>query len=324
MASMTTTTRKIVVAVNPTASFGKNATVGDRVASRLRAEGHDVTVLQEDSYAELCRVASFALRTVPDAFVVVGGDGMVSLGANLLATTTVPLGIIPTGTGNDMARALGIPHSDPDAAIDTLIEALSRPGLEIDAGRIRHLDERTGDASVTWFASVLSAGFDATVNERANRLRWPKGSNRYLVALAIELARLRPITYTLTLDGVEIVTQAALISIGNGVSIGGGMKVTPDAMLDDGQFDVLVVQPLSRMAFLRLFPRVFSGTHTTDDRVAVYRATNVTVDSPGVVAFADGERVGPLPVEAELVPGALFVLAPEPRLDPSKVFGQHE
>jgi diacylglycerol kinase (ATP) len=299
----------IVVAINPSASFGTSRHVGPAVVSRLRELGHTVTSLSEPSFERLRAAAREAVDAAPDALVVVGGDGMVSLGVNLLAESPVPLGIIPCGTGNDMARGLGIPVGDPDAALEALVLALERPPRVIDAGRIRHADAATGDDTTTWFASVLSAGFDAIVNERANRLRHPRGKSRYLVALMIELARLRPIRYRLVLDGIETETDAALVAVGNNQSIGGGMRVTPDAVLDDGLFDVLVVTPLSRLAFLRVFPRVFAGTHLSDPRVSVHRARSVRIEAAGVVAYADGERVGVLPVDIEMVPGALRVLA---------------
>ena len=307
---MAITGKRIVVAINPSASFGKNKAVGAHVVERITAAGHEVVELREPTYAQLVASAHAAVATKPDAFVIVGGDGMVNLGVNVLATTSVPLGIVPSGTGNDMARSLGIPHDSIDGALDVILAAVNRPPAEIDAGLIRHADDETGADTQTWFACVLSAGFDAIVNERANQLRRPRGKNRYLVALAIELARLKPIRYSLTLDGVDHSTDAALISVGNNVSLGGGMKVTPNALLDDGLFDVLVVQPLSRTAFLRVFPRVFRGEHLSDPRVEVQRAKRVVISAPGVVAYADGERVGPLPIDIELVPGALRVLAP--------------
>jgi len=300
----------IVVAINPSASFGKSREVGPAVVATLRALGHLVTSLTEPDFEQLRDSARRAIAKKPDALVVVGGDGMVSLGVNLLAHTKVPLGIIPSGTGNDMARGLGIPVGNTEAAIEALVDALARPARAIDAGRIRHLDSETGEATTTWFASVLSAGFDAIVNERANRLRHPRGKSRYLVALVIELARLRPIRYRLVLDGVETVTDAALIAVGNNQSIGGGMRVTPNAVVDDGLFDVLVVTPLSRIAFMRVFPRVFAGTHLTDPRVTVHRAKHVRIEADNVAAYADGERVSLLPVDVEIVPGALRVLMP--------------
>jgi diacylglycerol kinase (ATP) len=309
---MTAKPQKIVVAINPTASFGRNKAVGARIVARLREVGLEVTALEKSNYLELLAASHAAVASRPDAFVVVGGDGMVNLGANVTAETGVPLGIIPSGTGNDMARALSIPHDDADAATETLIEALKHPAIEIDAGLIRHTDDKTGEKRSTWFACMISAGFDALANERANNMTRPKGASRYVVALVIELAKLKPINYRLVLDGKEIVTQGTLVSIGNGVSLGGGMKVTPDAMLDDGQFDVLIVQPMSRTAFMRIFPRVFKGTHVLDARVDVYRAAHVTLESPTVVAYADGDRLGHLPIDIENRPGALLVLAPQP------------
>ena len=307
---MTTKPQRLVVAINPSASFGRGSAVGPAVVETLRALGHDVTSLTEPNFEQLLDAARKAVKSKPDALIVVGGDGMVSLGTNLVAMTKVPLGIVPSGTGNDMARGLGIPVGDTEAAIDALADALQRPARVIDAARIRHTDPETGEERLTWYACVLSAGFDATVNERANNLRHPRGKNRYLLALAIELVKLKPIAYRLVLDGKEIVTKAALVSVGNNVSLGGGMRVTPNAILDDGLLDVLIVQPLSRAAFLRVFPRVFSGTHITDPRVTLHRAKRIVIEADGVVAYADGERVGPLPIDIEVVPGALRVLAP--------------
>ncbi|MES2169206.1 MAG: diacylglycerol kinase [Actinomycetota bacterium] len=141
-------------------------------------------------------------------------------------------------------------------------------------------------------------------------MTWPKGRMRYNVALLYELIGLKPITYTLTLDGEVRVVRGMLITVGNGVSIGGGMKVTPDALLDDGLLDVLIVERLTRIQFLRIFPRVFKGTHLTDPRVSVVKVRRVTIAADGVVAYGDGERIGPLPIDIEVKPGALKVLAP--------------
>jgi diacylglycerol kinase (ATP) len=305
----TTKPLRLTVAINPSASFGKGKDVGPAVVQTLRALGHEVTSLQEPDFEQLVESGRKSVATKPNALVVVGGDGMVNLGANLVAKTSVPLGIVPSGTGNDMARGLGIPIDDTEAAIEQLIASLAKPARVIDAALIHYLDDETGKPATRWFACVLSAGFDAIVNERANSMRHPKGPSRYLIALGLELAKLKPIAYRLELDGETIVTSGALISVGNNVSLGGGMKVTPDALLDDGLLDVLVVQALSRTAFLRIFPRVFKGTHVTDRRVAVYRAKRIRIESDAVVAYADGERIARLPIDIEIVPGALKMLA---------------
>jgi len=299
---------RLVVAINPTASFGKGRDVGPAVVQTLRALGHEVTSLTEPDFDQLNESARKAVRGKPDALIVVGGDGMVNLGTNLVVGTRVPLGLVPSGTGNDMARGLGIPHDNTEAAIAALLAALERPPRAIDAGRISWVDAETGIAASRYFACVLSAGFDAIVNERANRMRRPKGPSRYTIALALELASLRPIPYRVVIDGEEIVTSGALISVGNNVSLGGGMKVTPDAKVDDGLLDVLIVEALSRVAFMRVFPRVFKGEHVTDRRVRIIRGKRVRIESPGLVAYADGERIAPLPIDIEVVPGALRVL----------------
>ena len=303
---MTTTRRKrIVVAINPQASFGKTRAVGPAVVHTLRAAGHEVTSLTEPDLEQLSAAAAAALKKKPDALVVVGGDGMVNLGVNLVAETRIPLGIVPSGTGNDMSRGLRIPVGDTEAAIDALLDALSRPPRVIDAGRVTR-----SDGIVSWYGCVLSAGFDAIVNERANLMRWPRGRSRYNLALLRELAMLKPISYRLELDGIPRQTKAVLVAVANNTSLGGGMLVTPDASLDDGLLDVLVVQPLSRVAFLRIFPRVFKGTHVTDERVSISRASRIRIDADDVVAYADGERVSSLPIDIQVIPGALRVLAP--------------
>lgn len=307
---MTTKPLHLVVAINPTASFGKGVHVGPAVVQTLRALGHDVTSLQEPDFDQLMEAGHRAVAGKPDALIVVGGDGMVNLGTNLVAKTKVPLGIVPSGTGNDMARGLGIPHDNTEAAIEALVAALGKPPRVIDAGLVSFTNDETGRPDTRWFACVLSAGFDSVVNERANRMEHPKGASRYIIALGLELLGLKPIDYRLELDGVELVTRAMLVSVGNNVSLGGGMKVTPDALVDDGVLDVLVVQPLSRIAFLRIFPRVFKGTHTTDPRVTIHRAKRIRIESDVAVGYADGERFASLPVDIEVVPGALRILAP--------------
>ena len=172
---MTRGPRRLLIAVNPYASFGRNRWVGPAVAERLVDEGYEIALVREANFELLRRETQSAFEQGTDGLVVVGGDGMVSLGVNILARTGIPLGVVAAGTGNDLARA----------ALDALVEALRRPPQVIDLGLAHH-----GEIS-TWFACVLSAGFDAVVNERANRMVRPRGPSRYTIALIRELAHLR-------------------------------------------------------------------------------------------------------------------------------------
>lgn len=311
---MATTRRtRIVVAINPTASFGASPDVGPAVVRTLRASGHDVTSLTEPDVEQLEASARRALASRPDALVVVGGDGMVNLGANLLAGSTVPLGIIPSGTGNDVARGLGIPHDDTEAAIRMLDASLQSGPRAIDAMRLRWTEAGTGASRERRVVGTVNAGFDARVNERANAMRFPKGPRRYTLAILAELVRLHPVRYRLTVDGAERTVSANLVTVANNVSFGGGMLATPEAELDDGELDLFVVRPLSRINFLRIFPRIFTGAHVGHPSVSIERVRRVRIDADEpIVAYGDGERIAPLPLEAEVVPGALRVLAPWP------------
>ncbi|SDS49221.1 diacylglycerol/lipid kinase family protein [Microterricola viridarii] len=293
---------RLTVAINPNASFGRRRDVGPRVAERLAEAGHQVAMLREPNLELLRREAEDAVAHGTDALIVVGGDGMVSLGANLVAGTATPLGIVASGTGNDMARALGLPIDDAEAGIDVLLAALQREPRVIDAARVRH------GGLTTWFCGALSAGFDARVNERANRMTRPRGPSRYTIAMVRELMSFKPIRYSLVVDGVAREVSAMLIAVSNGVSIGGGMKITPDAELDDGELDLLIVSALSKPRFLKLFPRVFAGEHVSEPEVEITRVRTVSLAAADVVAYADGERVGPLPLDVEVVPGALRML----------------
>jgi diacylglycerol kinase (ATP) len=194
-----------------------------------------------------------------------------------------------------------VPPPDPHAGVDALREALARPPQAIDLGLVRH-----GELS-TWFACVLSAGFDAVVNERANRMTRPRGPSRYTLALLRELATFRPLRYRLTLDGAVREQAAMLVSVANTPSLGGGMRIVPHADLSDGILDVFIVHPLSRIGMLAVFPRVFAGEHVNHPAVEFAEARRVRIEGEGIVAYADGERLGMLPVDVEAVPQALSV-----------------
>jgi diacylglycerol kinase (ATP) len=291
-------TRRIALLVNPVSGKGRGARLLAPVGDRLRSAGVDVDVIvgrDADEAFDLVRTVVAGDPGV-DGVVAVGGDGLVNLAVQVVAGTAVPLGIIPAGSGNDVARALGIPRGDPLAAADLVLAGTTRA---VDLGR----------ADGRWFAGVLGSGFDSMVNERANRMSWPTGRSRYNLAILAELRVFRPVPFVLELDGERWETEAMLVAVGNGSSYGGGMRVCPDARLDDGLLDVTVLGPISKPEFLRVFPSVYKGTHVHHRAVTVRRARTVVLSSPGVTAYADGERVAALPVRCDAVPAALQVFS---------------
>ncbi|MGA8980148.1 MAG: diacylglycerol kinase family protein [Pedococcus sp.] len=297
--------KRIGLVVNPTSGKNRGGSLGLEVAHRMRAAGHEVLDLSDETYAAARDRALGAMAQGIDVLAVVGGDGMAHLGLNLAAETTVPLALIAAGTGNDIARGLGLPVHDPVRAADLVTTGVPRA---IDA--VRHVDEH---GRTQWFGGVLGAGFDSLVNERANTWPWPKGQLRYNLAILRELPLFRAIPYAVTVDGVRHETRAMLVAVGNGPSYGGGMRVVPDAQMDDGLVDVLVLHEISTVEFLKVFPKVFKGAHVGHPAVEILRGRTVTLEAAGIVAYADGERFAPLPLTVEVVPGAVTVLAPSPR-----------
>ena len=284
--------------VNPASGRGTAARSATVAMTRLRDAGLAVHRLQGLDAADAGVLARRAVDEGVDTLVVVGGDGLVNLAVNVLAHTGTALGIIPTGTGNDAARSLGVPRKDPRAAADVVV-----------AGRVRTVD--LGRAGSAYFFCVVSAGFDAVVNERADAMRRPRGRARYAVATLAELRTLRPLSYELDLDGTRRVVEAVLVAVGNGPSLGGGLRLTEGAVLDDGLLDVVLIHPVGRADLVRTFPRLYRGTHRGHRAYEHHRVREVTIAGPGVVAYADGERLGPLPMTARAAPAALRVYAGE-------------
>ena len=292
----------VALVVNPTAGKGSGRRLGELTRAALVAQGHEVLDVSGVDYAAARERAERAVADGVETLVVVGGDGMAHLGTNLVATTPTRQLIVAGGTGNDVAANLGLPVNDPAAAVALLRHGTTRA---IDAGLVR--DGERGDR---WFAGVLGAGFDAVVNARAQRMRWPRGQMRYNLAILRELPVFRPIPYAVELDGTRIETRAMLVTVANTTSFGGGMRVSPDADPADGLFDVMIVHELSIPAFLRVFPKVFSGTHVNHPAVEMHRAARVRLEADGIRSQADGESFTDLPIDAEVVPGALRVVVP--------------
>ncbi|MGV0785991.1 diacylglycerol kinase [Mycolicibacterium sp. XJ2] len=297
---------RVTILTNPASGHGSAPHAAERAVAQFHRRGLDVVTIAGTSAEHARKLVEGALERGMDALVVVGGDGIISLALQVLAQTDIPLGIIPAGTGNDHAREFDIPTRDPEAATDVVVDGLTGGvARTIDLGRIRG-----ADGTDKWFGTVMAAGFDSLVTDRTNRMRWPHGRMRYNLAMVAELSKLRLLPFRLSFDGEEVTTELTLAAFGNTRSYGGGMRICPGADPTDGLLDVTMVASASRTRLIRLFPTVFKGTHVDLDEVSTARAKTITVDSPGINAYADGEYMCPLPVEVSAVPGALKILTP--------------
>ncbi|MFJ8578095.1 diacylglycerol kinase [Micromonospora sp. NPDC093277] len=293
----------VAVLANPTAGRGRHSGLLPRLVDRLKRAGRPVRLLAAGTPEEAEAACHAAVADGAAALVAVGGDGTVHRAVQAVAGTAVPFGPVPAGTGNDFAADTGFP-ADPLAAVEVIVAALR-------GGRTRPVDlarVTTADGGDRWYGAVLAAGFDAIVNERANRMRWPRGPRRYDLAILVELARLRPRRYRLRLDGAEHEVDAVLVAVGNCASYGGGMRICPDADPTDGLLDVVIGGRFDRRTLIRVKPRIYHGTHVAHPLVRVHRARTVELDAAGITTYADGERTADLPLRITAVPAALRLL----------------
>jgi diacylglycerol kinase (ATP) len=289
--------QEIALLTNPTSGKGKGGRTVDTVLPRLRDAGYVVRNLVGRDADEALDLARQCVDDGVETLVVVGGDGMVHLAVQALAESGTRLGVVPAGTGNDVARYFDLPRHDPAAATDVVIGGKER---RVDLARI----------GATFYVTVLAAGFDAIVNERANEMTWPRGQMRYNLATLAELRTFQPIPYVLDLDGEQHRFDAMMVAVGNGPSFGGGLRITEGAVLDDGLLDVVVIRPMSKLELVRTYPKLFKGTHVHHPDYRHHHAKKVTIAAPGITAYADGERIAPLPLTVEVAPLALRVLVP--------------
>jgi len=293
---------RAALVVNPTSGKRKADEVARHTAAALTESGYEVVEIRADSGRDARGSLERLLdRSDIDLLTVVGGDGALHPLLSVALDHRLPLAIVPAGTGNDVARHLGLEH--PEVAIEAIRTGASRP---ID------LIEVTGpDASTQYVTTVVASGFDSKVNERANAMRWPRGNMRYNRAIVAELRAFQPLTFTITADGHTFEREAMLVAVANMPSFGGGLRIAEGAVDDDGELDVIVIHRTSKLKLLRVFPMLYQGTHVDLPEFERIRAREVTWSSPGIVGYGDGERLGPLPLTARVLPRALTFVVGE-------------
>lgn len=311
---------RIGVITNPTAGSGRGARWGAEALTALSASGHQVRDLSRGSWAASYEAAMEHRRGL-DALVVVGGDGMAHLGAQVCGDRKLPLGIVAAGSGNDAATSLGLPVHDIAASVERIDAGLAGQVATVDLGLV------TGPtvdypASPRYFLAVLSAGIDAAIAAYGSNLRHPRGALKYKVATLREVPRFKPYGVRIKVDGEQWDQRCTLIAVANGPVFGGGLIVSPHSIVTDGLLELVLAEPLSKPAIIKLFPKLYDGSHLADPRVRVIQATRIEIlpygDSAGgrgatlPPAFADGELVGRAPLTVTVAPGALRVLGATP------------
>ena len=286
----------LILAINPISGRGYARRKAKKASQHFSSLGIQTIEVEGETLSDFRSRFSAELRNESVTGVIaLGGDGFIHEIIQHLVSRNLPLGVIPCGTGNDFARSLGIHQLSFEKQLEVIGNPITK---SIDLGLV----------GKSWFAAILSSGFDALVNERANLMTWPKGRMKYNIAMIEKLIALKSHPYRIRLDQSEIHIEATIVTVANGASYGGGMKVCPEASLEDGLFDVMVLGKVSRFELLKVFPKVYRGTHVGHPAVTFYRCSEIEIDGSGS-SFADGELVSQLPLTATCVSGALKVWA---------------
>jgi diacylglycerol kinase (ATP) len=289
----------IVVVVNPTAGDGKAGRLIGRVAKTLKEIGIDHEIRVSGSAAELENLAREAAEQGARIVAVLGGDGSVNLAVNGLSGSGSALAILPAGTGDDFAKAIGAGKLDAATRLLADPKTVNVDLIEVAAG-----------AEIRRYINVAGTGFDSAVEETASAMRRRLGARgHYALATIKTLPRFVPAGFHLEIDGRSLDVDAMLVVVGNSYAYGGGMRVLPQASVTDGELDVCVVSAMGKGAFLRAFPKVYVGKHATHPKVTMLKGRELKVEANRrMLVFADGERVGSLPAVFKVLPNALPVV----------------
>ena len=286
----------LTLLVNPSSAGGRALKMLPRVEHALDASRAVFRVQRTRGLEHGVEQALLAVEAneVP---VVLSGDGLIGAVGGAMAGSETPLGIVPCGRGNDLARVLGVPE-DPEGAVAVLL-----------GGRSRRID--VGEANGRRFLGIVSVGFDSEANKLANQTHFLRGNLVYAYAALRTLARWKPARFSIQVGERRARVSGYSVSVANSSCFGGGMYIAPDAELDDGEFDVVTVGEVGKLRFVGNLPKVFKGTHVEEDEVSVFRARRLELDaSRPFPVYADGEHLTELPVSLRVIPQALSVLVP--------------
>jgi YegS/Rv2252/BmrU family lipid kinase len=297
--------RRAVVLCNPSAGGGRGRRRLPDVEHRLRELGLPHRTVATRDLGHALDVAARACET-GDVVATMGGDGLTGRVADVVSRHGGTLAVLPAGRGNDFARALGVPG---DAVGAASVLATGQP-RRIDLGEVED-----AHGALRRYLGILSVGIDSEVQRIAETTRLPLGRHTYAYGAVTALAGWRSLPFALDIDDTRRRMSGFTVAVANSGVYGGGMRLAPDARLDDGRLDVVLITGASRIRLLRGLARTADGSHVEDEHVEVRPAREVTIRSTSpaalrLTAYADGEQVAPLPLRVRVAPAALDVLVP--------------
>lgn len=294
--------------VNPASGRGRTRSQWPALKEEIETllgDSHELSFLETSDRGDAENLSQRAIESGEEYVVAVGGDGTLNEVLQAVVGTSCALGILPCGTGNDFAREIGM-AAEANSIAKSIRE---RRTMRVDVGRVDFGPDQTS----RFFLNIAGCGFDVAVADRVNQgFRAFRGVSAYVAAVVSTLMRYRAIPIRVKSSHGPAETQRLmLVAIANAKCYGGGMKVAPNASIEDGLFDVVLVHEIGRIGFLRSFPKVFSGTHLTHPKVSHFQADTLSIDSDlPQRLLLDGELFGATPATFHVLPNAVEFLVP--------------
>jgi len=291
--------RKVLIIINPAAGKGQSKNYIATIKASFESANIDYQIKISNRVGNVTELAINGVKDGYNEIIAVGGDGTVIEALNGIVGTDTKLGIIPAGTGNDFVRSIGI-ECDFIAALNVVIE-----------GKYELID--VGEVNNRFFLNVVSFGIDSEVVKIMEKIkRVVTGSAAYYVASIKAISTYKAVKMSITIDGKEYIRKAYLVAIGNGKYFGGGMKITPDANVNSGDFEICIINHISRIGLMRLLSKANTGNHVSENGVEIFKGREITIRAIAdhLSVNADGNLIGPAPAKISMFKNKLKVLSP--------------
>jgi len=292
---------KILVITNPLAGGGKTLRLLPKIRHWLSLSPHEFSFSTPRSINEMHLEIKGASAKGMNALLLIGGDGTVHQALPAIAETNLPFGFLPCGRGNDLARNIGVPSN-----LKKGYSLPSNPSFhQVDLPRINNIP----------FVAVAYVGFDAQVNGLANDGKgYFGGTSGYIICVLRALRTFKPFEIEITIDDLTWRERVMMVTVANAPFYGGGMKIAPDAKMNDGVFDICIVQEMSKLELLQQFPKVFKGTHIFHPRIIMKTGKRIKlISEEDREVFADGEYAAKLPAEFTMGNQKIQIMSPQKR-----------